>query len=93
MRSPAQSSAQLVDGVADAGDGVRRACTGCPSGPRRTGWPEPMAIVMRSGRRSSSAEPVIARTSGWRVNGLTDPSATRKESLASSESAVAMAVP
>ena len=51
---------------------------GMPICLRRSGRPVPMAITIRPGRISSSAEPVIARTTGWRVFGLTAPRATRK---------------
>ena len=44
----------------------------------RRGRPVPIPMTIRPGSISSSAEPVIARTTGCRVNGLTAPSATRK---------------
>ena len=46
-----------------------------------------MPSTNRPGRISSSAEPVIASTTGWRVNGLAAPSATRKPASSPSPSA------
>ena len=43
-----------------------------------------MPITIRPGAISSSAEPVMASTTGWRVYGLTAPSAMRKPSSRSS---------
>ncbi len=51
---------------------------------RRSGSPVPIPMTMRPGAISSSAEPVMARTTGWRVYGLTAPSAIRKPSGVSS---------
>ncbi|HEY8819126.1 MAG TPA: hypothetical protein VIM25_09945 [Candidatus Limnocylindrales bacterium] len=68
---------------------------GMPICLRRSGSPVPRPITNRPGRISSSADPVIARTTGWRVNGLSAPSATRKPASSPSSSvaiACAMAV-
>ena len=93
-RSPAHRAriwSIAVDTPATAASGSY----GMPICLSRSGNPVPIPSTNRPGRISSSAEPVIASTTGWRVNGLAAPSATRKPASSPSSSAAmacAMAV-